>query len=89
MSIVLTGKLRQSAPMEWEGNKKTKLWLEHEMARDNGPPDLRIEELFLEGQGHQLPEAGKNVSLFVRPYAAGKAVKFQAVGLVPATGGKI
>lgn len=81
--ITLTGKLRQAGQVEYDGNKKTKLWVEHEMERENGPPDLRIEELFLDGHGIALPGRDETVTIVVRPYPSGKQVKFQAVKLVP------
>lgn len=81
--ITLTGKLRQSAPSEYDGKKKTKIWLEHTSERDNGPADLKLEELFMEGDlTPSLPAAGSEISVVVRPYAVGKAVKFSALRLV-------
>jgi len=80
--ITLTGTLRQHAPSEFEGKKKTKLWLEHTSERDNGPPDLKLEELYLEGDhAAQMPPAGSTISVIVRPYAVGKGVKFSALAL--------
>lgn len=81
--ITLTGKLRQASQVEYDNNKKTKLWVEHEMERDSGPPDLRIEELFLEGWGLTLPGYDEQVCLVVRPYPSAKGIKFQAVKLLP------
>jgi hypothetical protein len=82
--ITLTGTLRQFGPSEFEGKKKTKVWLEHTSERDNGPADLKLEELFLEGDlTASMPSAGSPISIIVRPYAVGKGVKFAAVGLAP------
>lgn len=81
--ITLTGTLRQFAPAEYDGKKKTKLWLEHTSARDNGPADLKLEELFLEGDHTaEMPSAGSQISIEVRPYAVGKGVKFSALRLL-------
>lgn len=81
--ITLTGILRQFAPAEYDGKKKTKLWLEHTSERDNGPADLKLEELFLEGDHTaEMPAPGSSISLVVRPYAVGKGVKFSALRLV-------
>jgi hypothetical protein len=80
--ITLTGTLRQFGPSEFEGKKKTKVWLEHTSERDNGPADLKLEELFLEGDlTASMPAAGSPISIIVRPYAVGKGVKFAAVAL--------
>jgi hypothetical protein len=84
--ITLTGTLRQHAPSEFEGKKKTKIWLEHTSERDNGPPDLKLEELYLEGDhAAQMPPAGSPISIIVRPYAVGKGVKFSALALAGKT----
>lgn len=81
--ITLTGTLRQFAPSEYDGKKKTKIWLEHTAPRDNGPDDLKLEELFMDGDlTPSLPPAGSQISIIVRPYASGKAVKFSALRLV-------
>lgn len=82
--ITLTGTLRQFANTEYEGKKKTKLWVEHTSPRENGVDDLKLEELFLEGDHTAaLPKSGAPVSIAVRPYVAGKGVKFSAVALLP------
>ena len=84
--ITLTGTLRQFGASEFDGKKKTKVWLEHTSERDNGPADLKLEELFLEGDvTPALPSAGSQISVIVRPYAVGKGVKFAAVGLAQKT----
>lgn len=81
--IILNGTLRQFASTEYEGKKKTKLWVEHTSPRENGVDDLRLEELFLEGDhAAALPKSGSMVSVAVRPYASGKGVKFSAVALL-------
>jgi hypothetical protein len=86
MSLILTGTLRQFGSSEFEGKKKTKLWLEHTSERDNGPADLKLEELFLEGDlTSAMPSAGSQISIIVRPYVVGKGVKFAAVGLAAKT----
>lgn len=80
--IALTGTLRQFSLNEFEGKKKTKLWVEHTTPRENGVDDLKLEELFLEGDlTSSLPKSGSQISVQVRPYAVGKGVKFSAVGL--------
>lgn len=82
--IILTGILRQFAPAEYDGKKKTKVWIEHTSSRDNGPDDLKLEELFMEGDlTSQMPPQGSPISVVVRPYAVGKGVKFSALGLAP------
>lgn len=88
--ITLTGTLRQFAPSEYDGKKKTKIWLEHTSERDNGPADLKLEELFLEGDHvSELPPAGSQISVIVRPYAVGKGVKFSALRLVGKIAGMV
>jgi hypothetical protein len=82
--IILQGILRQAGLNEYEGKKKTKLWVEHTSPRENGVADLKLEELFLEGDCMaQLPKTGAEVSVSVRPYALGKIIKFSANALVP------
>jgi hypothetical protein len=82
--ITLTGTLRQFSATEYEGKKKTKIWVEHTAPRDNGPDDLKLEELFLDGDlTASLPTAGRSISVQVRPYALGKSIKFSAVALAP------
>jgi hypothetical protein len=84
--ITLSGILRQSGASEYDGKKKTKLWVEHTSSRDNGPDDLKLEELFMDGDlTPSLPQAGQQISVVVRPYAVGKGVKFAAVGLAGKT----
>lgn len=81
--ITLTGTLRQFGASEYDGKKKTKLWVEHTSARENGPDDLKLEELFLEGDlTPSLPPSGSPISIQVRPYAVGKGVKFSALSLI-------
>jgi hypothetical protein len=81
--LVMTGKLRQSALTEWEGKKRTKLWLETLTPRDNGAvDDLQMHELFLDGDcTSKLPSPNASVSVVVRPYAVGKLIKFSCSGL--------
>lgn len=84
--ITLTGTLRQASLNEFEGKKKTKLWVEHTSPRENGVDDLKLEELFLEGDvTPALPRSGSPISVYVRPYAVGKGVKFSAISLPPAS----
>lgn len=81
--ITLTGTLRQSGAQEYEGKKKTRVWVEHTSPRETGPDDLKLEEFWFEGDvTPQLPKAGSQVSVVVRPYTMGKGVKFAAVSLV-------
>lgn len=83
--ITLTGTLRQATATKFADALKTKLWIEHTSPRDNGPDDLRIEELFIEGDiTSKLPSPGKQVGIIVRPYASGREVRFAAVGLAGA-----
>jgi hypothetical protein len=86
--LVMTGKLRQHALTEWEGKKRTKLWVETLTARDNGgADDLQMHELFLDGdQSGKLPAQNGPVSLLVRAYAVGKLIKFSCSGIVPSAG---
>ncbi len=82
--ITLHGILRQSGVNEYDGKKKTKVWLEHTSPRENGVPDLKLEELFLDGDcSSALPKAGGPIVVSVRPYAFGKGVKFAAIAVVP------
>jgi hypothetical protein len=83
--IILKGKLRQSTTMTLQEKLKTKLWIEHETPRDNGVADLRIEELFLEGDvTAKLPKPGENVGVIVRPYPSGRDVRYAATGIATA-----
>jgi hypothetical protein len=82
--ITLQGTLRQAGVNEYEGKKKTRLWVEHTSPRENGPDDLKLEEFWLDGDlTATLPKPGAQVAVVVRPYSMGKVVKFAAVGLVP------
>lgn len=83
--IILSGTLRQFGINEFEGKKKTKLWVEHTTPRENGVDDLKLEELFIDGDvTPSLPSQGSQVSVQVRPYAVGKGIKFSAVALAGA-----
>lgn len=65
--------------------KKTKLWVEHISPRDNGMDDLRIEELFLDGDIlSKLPKFGEHVEVGVRPWVSGRDIRFSATGIVGA-----
>lgn len=79
--IILEGKLRQSADHEYDGKKSRKVWIEHEIARPEGMGDLKIEQFFLP-ENTVLPASGNSVKISVRPYASGRDVKFQALGVV-------
>lgn len=66
-----------------------KLWVEHETPRQDGPADLKIEELLIP-KADVGPEAstlkqGNPVSVVVRTWAKGRDVMFQAVRLVNAS----
>lgn len=83
--IKLTGTLRQASTVTYDEKLKTKMWIEHTSPRDNGAPDLKIEELFLDGDlTDKLPKAGAPITIVVRPYAQGRFVKFSAVELCAA-----
>lgn len=87
--ITLTGTLRQSGKLTFDGKDRLKIWIEHETPRDNGVSDLRIEELFLPMEEQaKLPAQGQPVSVIVRPYAVGRDVKFSASALALNTGKK-
>ena len=80
--ITLKGTLKQSGSVEYEGKKKTKLWIEHTVPK-NGIEEPRLEELYLEGDHTAaLPKAGSAIELVVRPYAQGNVIKFAAIALV-------
>lgn len=81
--LILPGTLRQSLATEYDGKKKTKIWLEHTSPRENGVDDLKMEELFIDGDvTPSLPKPGGQVSVYVRAYAVGKGVKYSAIALV-------
>jgi hypothetical protein len=80
--IILQGTLRQSGVKEYEGKKKTRLWVEHTSPRDDGPDDLKLEEMWLDGDhSASLPKPNSQIAVVVRPYSSGKEVKFATVGL--------
>lgn len=87
--LVLTGTLRQFGEVAFDDGKKKmlKLWLEHETPRDNGPSDLKIEELILPMDSLD-PESIKNLkqgataSVMVRAWTKGRDIAFQAVQLL-------
>ncbi len=92
--ITLTGTLRQSGEMSFKddnGKDKppvVKLWVEHETPRENGPGDLKIEELFVDKTaGLVIPKNGEKISLNVRCYPSGRDIKFQALNIL--TGGPV
>ena len=84
--ITLTGTLRQAGEVTFKDKPpRLKLVVEHETARENGLPDLRLETLFLDPQeAATLPRTGQPVHVEVRPYPNGKTVAFAAVRLVAA-----
>lgn len=83
--ITLTGTLRQSGKVTIKERPLVKLWVEHTMPRDNGTPDLKIEEFFLEENlAPNLPKDGTEINLAVRPYPSGRDVRYQVTGILPA-----
>lgn len=81
--ITLTGILRQSGEMVIKEKPLIKLWVEHETPRENGTPDLKIEELFLEPRaGLVVPKNGEKINLNVRVYPSGRDVRFQVLGIL-------
>jgi hypothetical protein len=78
--ITLHGTLRQSGEMTIKERKVTKLWIEHTVDRQNGPADLKIEELFLEPENAKnLPPSGQPIAVEVRPYPSGKGIALAGV----------
>lgn len=87
--LVLTGTLRQFGEVTFGEDKKQflKLWVEHETPRDNGPADLRIEELLLPLDSVPIPERnalkqGSPVSVVVRAWSKGRDLVFSGIRLV-------
>jgi hypothetical protein len=80
--LTLSGTLRQSGVVTIKEKPMLKIWVEHESPRDNGTPDLKIEELFLD-QSHEknLPAKGASIEVIVRPYPSGRGVAYSAVSL--------
>jgi len=80
--LTLHGTLRQSGAVMIKERPLVKVWIEHETPRENGTPDLKIEELFLEAEpAKKLPPQGSPIALIVRAYPSGRDVKFAAVGV--------
>lgn len=87
--LTLTGTLRQFGEVTLgKDNPKPflKLWVEHETPRDNGPADLRIEELLipiedapLAPDREKLLKPGQPVSVVVRAWAKLGTLFFSAV----------
>lgn len=84
--LVLTGTLRQFGEVQIGEDKKSflKLWLEHETPRDNGPADLKIEELLIPRESVQPGlekslKSGSPLSVVVRAWAKGRDVALSAV----------
>lgn len=94
--LTLTGTLRQFGEITFgkEVPKQyLKLWVEHETPRDNGPADLRIEELLIPiedappgPERDRLLQKGKPVSVIVRVWAKLGALNISAVSLAGLTG---
>lgn len=90
--LTLTGTLRQFGEVTLGKDAPKpylKLWVEHETPRDNGPADLRIDELLIpiedappEPERERLLKRGQPVSVVVRAWARGRDLAFQAVRLV-------
>ena len=87
--LVLTGTLRQFGEVTLGEEKKPflKLWVEHETPRQDGPADLKIEELLLERSAVDQDtvkslKQGTSVSVAVRAWARGRDIAFSAVRLV-------
>lgn len=96
--LTLTGTLRQFGEVTFGKDSPKpylKLWVEHETPRDNGPADLRIEELLIPledappvQEREKLLRPGHPVSVIVRVWAKLGALNFSAVriaGLTPST----
>lgn len=85
--ITLTGTYRQHAEMTLgkDGEAKRpfiKVWMELESERDNGAPDLSIEELLIPAEKvKKFPQKGENISVDVRCYARGRDVAFSALSM--------
>jgi len=87
--LTLTGTLRQFGEVTFgkESPKPyLKLWVEHETPRDNGPADLRIEELLIPiedappvQEREKLLRPGHPVSVVVRVWAKLGALNFSGV----------
>lgn len=91
--LTLTGTLRQFGDVTLGEDKKPflKLWVEHETPRDNGPADLKIEELLIPADTVAAPERaalkpGQPVSVVVRAWAPKASVNLQAQRLVAGAG---
>ena len=83
--LTLTGTLRQFGDITIGEEKKSflKLWIEHETPRQDGPADLKIEELLIPkseiGPEAEKLKSGSPVSVVVRAYARGRDIAFSAV----------
>lgn len=104
--LTLTGTLRQFGEVTLgKENPKPylKLWVEHETPRQDGPADLRIEELLIPiedappaPEREKLLKAGQPVSVIVRAWAKLNSLQLSAVrlagvgapALLGASGGK-
>lgn len=81
--ITLTGIFRQSSIIEREGNKRTRVTVEHTSARNDGSEDLKMDQFWFDGDlTNTLPRPGSNIVISVRPYATKEPVKFAALGVV-------
>jgi hypothetical protein len=73
--FVLTGKLRRKALVKTkEGKELCKLTLEHEVSRETGPGDLRLDDLFCAPSDATDLEEGQNAAFSVRVYPKGREV---------------
>jgi hypothetical protein len=87
--LTLTGTLRQFGEVTLGKDAPKpylKLWVEHETPRDNGPADLRIEELLIpiedappEPERERLLKRGQPVSVIVRAWAKLGTLNLSAV----------
>ena len=81
--ITLTGLLRQRSQMEIKGINKLKLVVEHEIARNEGEPDIELQTFFLDpSEAQKCPQKGENVTLEVRPWTSGRSVAYSAIQLL-------
>lgn len=81
--FTLTGTLRQWSKTNFKDTPKLKVWVEHTTERDNGPADLKLEELFLPlTEEPKLPQNGSEITLQVRPWVNGKHIGLSATSVL-------